>query len=124
MLPAAGREGVLAQLPSWFARLSYASSVQVLQSEAEAPQGAASAVCALGTAYVPLSELIDLGKERARLLKEQDKLQKEIARSRGKLNNAGFVQKAPAAVVEQERANLCDNEALLARVRALLQTLS
>ena len=63
-------------------------------------------------------------RERARLLKEQDKLQKEIARSRGKLNNAGFVQKAPAAVVEQERANLCDNEALLARVRALLQTLS
>ena len=124
MLPAAGREAVLAQLPGWFARLSYASDVQVLASEAQAPQGAASAVCALGTAYLPLAELIDLDKERARLHKEQEKLQKEIARSQGKLNNAGFVQKAPAAVVEQERAHLRENEALLARVEGLLRTLS
>ena len=124
VLPAQGRESAFAQLPSWFARLSYASDVKVLHGEAEAPTGAASAVCALGTAYVPLSELIDLDKERARLSKEVDRLQREIARSRGKLNNAGFVQKAPAAVVEQERASLCDNEALLLRVQALLQTLS
>ena len=54
----------------------------------------------------------------------KEKLQKEIARSQGKLNNAGFVQKAPAAVVEQERAHLRENEALLARVEGLLRTLS
>jgi valyl-tRNA synthetase len=55
---------------------------------------------------LPLSDIIDLEKEKARLSAEQKKLEGEIARLSAKLSNEGFVAKAPAAVVEGERAKL------------------
>ncbi|MBQ8290678.1 MAG: valine--tRNA ligase [Clostridia bacterium] len=59
-----------------------------------------------GTLYIPLSEVIDFEKERARLLAETEKNEAEIARIEKKLSNEGFVAKAPAAVVDAERAKL------------------
>ena len=53
-----------------------------------------------------MSDLIDTDRERARLKAELNKLQAEIERIKGKLRNEGFVTKAPAAVVEGERAKL------------------
>ncbi|MDP4152634.1 MAG: valine--tRNA ligase [Bacillota bacterium] len=53
---------------------------------------------------IPLSELIDINSEIERLKKEKATLEGEIKRVEGKLSNAGFVSKAPAAVVEEERA--------------------
>ena len=53
--------------------------------------------------YLPLKGLIDVEKETARLQKELESLDREIKRAAGKLNNAGFVAKAPADVVEKER---------------------
>ena len=73
----------------------------------------------MGTAYLPLGELIDLEKERQRLDKEVQKVQSETKRAEGKLANQGFVSKAPAAVVEEERRKLQENQALLERVLAL-----
>ena len=58
-------------------------------------------------------------KERQRLDKEVQKVQSEIKRAEGKLANQGFVSKAPAAVVEEERRKLQENRALLERVLAL-----
>ena len=58
------------------------------------------------TAYIPLGELVDLEKEKARLKAEEEKTRGEIKRLEGKLSNEGFVSKAPAAVVEGERAKL------------------
>ena len=65
-----------------------------------------SAVTEAATIYIPLGDLVDFDKEIARLQKEIDNLQKEIARAEGKLNNQGFVAKAPAQVIEGERAKL------------------
>ncbi|MBQ2738239.1 MAG: valine--tRNA ligase, partial [Clostridia bacterium] len=59
-----------------------------------------------GTLYIPLSEVIDFEKERARLLAETEKNEAEISRIEKKLSNEGFVAKAPAAVVDAERAKL------------------
>jgi len=53
---------------------------------------------------IPMAGLIDVTAEQARLSKELDKLEKDIQRIDGKLSNASFVDKAPAAVVEKERA--------------------
>ena len=59
-----------------------------------------------GRLYIPLAEVIDFEKERARLTAEMKKNDGEIERIEKKLSNEGFVAKAPAAVIEGERAKL------------------
>ena len=59
-----------------------------------------------GTLYIPLSDVIDFEKEKARLAAEMKKNDEEILRLEKKLSNEGFVAKAPAAVIEGERAKL------------------
>ena len=59
-----------------------------------------------GRLYIPLAEVIDFEKERARLTAEMKKNDSEIERIEKKLANEGFVAKAPAAVIEGERAKL------------------
>ena len=56
--------------------------------------------------YVPLDELVDYKAELERLKKEQERLTKEVARAEAKLANEAFTSKAPAAVIEKERAKL------------------
>ena len=58
-----------------------------------------------------------------RLNKELDGLEKEIARAEGKLNNAGFVSKAPAALVQQERDKLAANQVKAASLRKRIDEL-
>ena len=53
--------------------------------------------------FMPLAELVDLDKERARVAKELKKNRAELEKLEAKLNNPGFVNKAPAQVVEAER---------------------
>ncbi|MBP5174019.1 MAG: hypothetical protein ILP01_03630, partial [Clostridia bacterium] len=60
--------------------------------------------------FLPLSELVDTAKEKERLSADLAKIRGEIARLKGKLSNAGFVAKAPAAVVDGERAKLAKAE--------------
>ncbi|MBR2989251.1 MAG: valine--tRNA ligase, partial [Clostridia bacterium] len=70
------------------------------------PQGKnASLVTALGKIFIPMGDLIDFDKERERIQAEIAKMDDEIARAEGKLNNQGFVAKAPAALVEKEKLN-------------------
>ncbi|MEA4854559.1 MAG: valine--tRNA ligase [Christensenella sp.] len=87
-------------------KLAYANDVQIITEKSEIPQNSVSAVCAVGEAYMPLADLIDVEKELLRLSKEAEKNEKEIARAQGKLGNKGFTDKAPAKVVDEERAKL------------------
>ncbi len=66
-----------------------------------------------GISAFPLSELIDIEKELARLEKERARVEGEIKRGEGKLNNAGFIAKAPEKVVEEEKAKLAANRELM-----------
>ena len=61
------------------------------------------------TLYLPLADIIDYAAERKRLESELARVRQEIARAEGKLNNEGFVAKAPAAVVDAERSKLARN---------------
>ncbi|HYK14567.1 MAG TPA: valine--tRNA ligase, partial [Burkholderiales bacterium] len=72
---------------------------------------------------VMLDVKIDIAAERARLGKEMERLAGEIAKTEGKLANANFVERAPAAVVEQERQRLVQYETTVAKVRAQLERL-
>lgn len=60
--------------------------------------------------YLPLKGLIDVEKETQRLTKELENLDKEIERAKKKLSNENFTAKAPAEVVEKERAKQKDYE--------------
>jgi valyl-tRNA synthetase len=73
--------------------------------------------------YLPLADLIDFEKEKARLAGEEKKLVGKIDRLEKKLSNAGFVAKAPAAVVDGEKAKLAKYKENLAGVREALAKL-
>ncbi len=87
-------------------RLAYAESVTVTADTPADQKGMVSAVTADATLFMPLSELVDLEKEKARLTRDLGKKQGELKGLEGKLSNPGFLSKAPADVVaaEQERA--------------------
>jgi valyl-tRNA synthetase len=74
------------------------------------PDQAATAVADGVEIYLPLKGLIDIDKEFARLEKELANLDKEVERLASKLNNSGFVAKAPANVIEAEREKQRDYE--------------
>ena len=87
-------------------RLAGASEVSFVAGGAEAGEKVVSAVCEAGQIFIPLGELVDLEKEKARLEKELDRIVGEIARASGKLANHNFVAKAPKKLVDDERAKL------------------
>ena len=66
--------------------------------------------------YVPLDDLLDFSAELERLKKEKTRLEGEVKRTAGKLNNEGFVAKAPEAVVNAEREKLAKYEDMLAKI--------
>ena len=66
---------------------------------------------------------IDKDAERARLSKEATRLETEISKANGKLNNQNFVAKAPPAVIEQEKQRVADFGATLAKVKEQLARL-
>ena len=107
----------------YFRRLAGASETVVIAADQLGSEKTVSAVTEAATVYIPLGDLVDFDKELARLAKEQENLTKEIARAEGKLNNQGFIAKAPAALVEQEKAKLALNQQKLEQVTARIAEL-
>ena len=105
----------------FFTKLASASEVVLV--DAYDADGSVSVVSDGAKLYIPMAEIVDLEKERARLEKEKENAEKEIARVNGKLSNASFTDKAPAAVVEAERAKLAKYTEMLANVKDMLAKL-
>ena len=83
-----------------------ASASEVIITDAYESDDAVMIATDAGNMYIPLAEVIDFEKERARLSAELKKNDSEIERIEKKLANEGFVSKAPAAVIEGEREKL------------------
>ena len=92
--------------------LARTESITWLGENDEAPEAATSLVGEMKL-LVPMAGLIDKEEELARLSKEIDKLQNDLKRVTGKLDNEDFVSKAPAAVVDKEKAKLADMQTAL-----------
>ena len=116
LLPAEGWADTLRGGEGYFRKLAGAEQVELISDRSEATGKNVSAVVAAGELFIPLGDLVDFEKETARLSKELENLQKEIARSNGMLNNQGFLSKAPAQLVQQEKDKL---EAAKAKAAAL-----
>ncbi|KTT44022.1 valyl-tRNA synthetase [Pseudomonas oryzihabitans] len=96
-------------------KLAKLESVRVLAAGEEAPMSATTLVGEMEV-LVPMAGLIDKDAELARLDKEIGRLEGEVKRVGGKLGNEGFVAKAPAEVLEKERAKLAEAEQALAKL--------
>ena len=107
----------------FFGKLAYASEITFVDAIPEGADSMVSIVTKGATIYMPMGELIDFEQERARLEKEKSKVQKDIDFVMKKLNNPGFVAKAPEAVVAQERAKVEKYQELMAKLDASLAAL-
>ena len=116
--PHDGWKNALAAAEGYFKRLAGASAVEFIDAGSANPEKSASAVTAPCELFIPLGELVDVDKEIQRLTKDLKNVEGEIARANGKLNNAGFIAKAPAALVEKEKEKLATNEGLLEKLKA------
>lgn len=101
-------------------RLARLSGVKFVD---EAARGAAAIVFDETSAALPLKGIIDLEAERKRLTKEIDKARSEIAKIDGKLANPKFVERAPEAVVEENRERRLDFEGQVSKFEAALKRL-
>ena len=88
---------------SYLAKFAFASELTFTQRYAGETKGHVQVVTHAARAFIPMMELIDREKELARLQKEKAACEKEIASAAAKLANEGFVNKAPAAVVQKIR---------------------
>jgi valyl-tRNA synthetase len=107
----------------FFATLGYASEVLIQHHKDDIDSDAVSVIIPNATIYMPFSELVDIEQEIKRLEMEVAKLEKEVARVTSKLNNQGFVAKAPAKVIEEEREKQEKYEQMLVQVKERLSSL-
>ena len=90
----------------FFVRLASASSLEASESEAGLSlDGTVSIVTEDAKIFLPLAQLVDLAAEKKRLEKELADVEKKLMQINAKLSNEGFLAKAPAAVIEEQRAN-------------------
>ena len=105
----------------FFERLASASEV-VIEKKVDMP-GSVTVVTDSARIFIPMDELVDKEKELARLNKEKAAVQKDIDFSSNKLNNQGFVSKAPAQQVEAEKAKLAKAQEKMAKIEESIAAL-
>lgn len=96
-------EDMIPQIEDYIKSIANVIGITVSGFEGDAPDDVMSAVIDGAEILVPLDELVDIAAEIERLEKEKKRLEGEVMRVDKKLSNQGFVAKAPAAVVEEER---------------------
>jgi valyl-tRNA synthetase len=108
----------------FFATLAKASEVLIQADKAGISEDAVSTMIPKANIYIPFAELVDVEKELVRLAGEEKKLNSEIKRAQGMLNNEKFVSKAPAAKIAEERAKLEKYTQMLEQTKERIAQLS
>ncbi len=85
--------------------------------DGDAPKGAVQVVVGEATYFLPLAGVIDIEAEKARLQKNLDKLEKEIGGISDRLNNEGFMSRAPENIIADNRKNLAEAEQKAAKIK-------
>ena len=116
----AGGGNEIAEFAPILQALGKLSEVQIVD---DMPADAMAPVAVVGETRLMLKVEIDVAAERERLKKEIEKLEKQISIAQGKLSNEGFVARAPAAVVEQEKQRVAEFTATLEKLKPQLAKL-
>ena len=109
---------IFRQGEGFLCRLAYADQVVVCDADPEGHEDMVSVVTADAKLYMPMEQLIDFEKELARIAKEKENCQKQIAMFESKLSNESFVARAPEKVVNDQREKLAKAKALLEQLLA------
>lgn len=104
-------------------KLAGVEEIKFITSKEEAGERTVAKVLSAGTLFVPLGELVDSQKEKARLEAELEKVIAEIRRADGKLNNKGFMGKAPKKLVDEEREKLNKYQGMREKILEQLKNL-
>ena len=107
----------------FFTSLAMASEVIIQGDKSGIADDEVSVVIANATIYMPFADLVDIEAEIARLTKEEERLNSEIARCKGMLSNEKFISKAPEAKVNAEKEKLANYEQMLSQVSERLNSL-
>jgi len=108
---------------SYICKLAYSSGVSVQDAAPEKTEGMVSVVTDNARMFMPMAELVDLEKEKARIDKELANAEKLLAGQIAKLSNQNFVTRAPEAVVNVEREKKAKLEALIENLKISLENL-
>lgn len=122
-LVAAGDAAALRALAPALQALAKLSDVEIVSELATGKNAPAAPVQVVGNYRLMLKIEVDIAAERARLGKEIARLENEIAKARAKLSNAGFVDRAPAVVVAQEKERLAGFAGALEKLKPQLERL-
>ena len=123
ILISTAQTGLFQAAAPFMKKLAYAAEVEVADHDPADTAGMVSVVTGACKLFMPMSDLVDMEKERERLQKEKDNLLQYIARTEAKLQNVAFVAKAPAAVVNAEREKLQNKKEHLAKLEESLRLL-
>jgi valyl-tRNA synthetase len=112
----------IAQYGDLVRRLARAQQIDIITGEGA--KGAAQIVVDEATVFLPLAELIDIAKERARLTKDMDKAKGEAEKIEKKLGNPQFIAKADPEVIEEQRGRLAEVQQTQGKLTQALDRLS
>ena len=102
LVPAAGNEKLMKAGAGYIEKLAYGNRIEWGKPE----EKSVAVTTPWAEVYIPLGELVDTSAEKERLQKEIETAQSELSRAQGKLNNSGFIAKAPAKLVDEEKAKV------------------
>ena len=116
-------ENLIKESESILNKLGFAESIEIKQNKNDIPQNAVSVVVDGIEAFMPFEDLVDLAQEKERLENEKTKLEAEVARASKMLSNPGFVNKAPEAKINEEKAKLAKYQEMLDSVKERLKNI-
>ena len=104
-------------------KLGFAESIELKNNKDGIPSNAVSVVTDGIEVFMPFEDLVDLEAEKERLQNEKTKLESEVARATKMLSNPGFVNKAPEAKINEEKAKLTKYQEMLDSVNERLKNI-
>ena len=116
-------EKMVLELDKIIKKLCYAEEIIIQKEKENIPQNSVSVLTDGIEVYIPFEDLVDIEAEKERLENERKRLVAEVERSNKMLSNQGFISKAPASKVEEEKAKLKKYEEMLKNVEERIQNI-
>jgi len=110
-------EKELKELEAILLKFGFANKITIQKNKTEIPDNAIQILTDGIEVYIPLEGLIDLEEEKQRIEQEKTRLEQEIARCEKMLSNPGFINKAPQAKIDEEKAKLAKYKEMLKKLK-------